>query len=192
MGPKMTHDVEIEIPDFLKHLSTWHGYPIPYTTLILQDGTPDFRVVDEAKRRNCIDKKLCGVCGEKLKRRIAFIGGPWSIENRTFIDPAMHLLCARFAAKTCPYLAGDKRQYATTPGKAEKEGSAKLTKLDQPRPERMAICVSEGYEQFLCVDEKHGTAQILIKSQKLKYIDWNAMPPSRCNDESKAENISTS
>jgi hypothetical protein len=36
------------IPEFLSHLKTYGGYPVPFTQLWI-DGKPDFRAVDPTK-----------------------------------------------------------------------------------------------------------------------------------------------
>lgn len=52
----------LTIPEFLSHLKTWGGYPVPFTTMWMGDK-PDFRVTDEARRLECINERLCAICG---------------------------------------------------------------------------------------------------------------------------------
>lgn len=89
------------------------GYPITWVTYIAPDGTPDFRVIDHARVAESMERKLCGLCGEPLTYYIAFIGGPMSVEHRLYSDPPMHVECAEYAMKTCPFLAIPNYQYAS-------------------------------------------------------------------------------
>lgn len=86
------------------------GYPIPHTVLI-QDGKPNFRVVDPEKAMHAVQEKLCGICGGKLGKYMAFVGGPRSIKSRCFTDLAMHSECASYALAVCPFLAMPKFSY---------------------------------------------------------------------------------
>lgn len=89
------------------------GYPILFTAWIRKDGTPDFRVSDEAKRRLCAASRLCGICGELLPYYITFLGGPLAVQNRVFGDPPMHAECADYSARVCPYLTTRAERKAT-------------------------------------------------------------------------------
>ncbi len=100
----------IEIPKFLSHLPVYVGFPIPFTTFV-HEGKPDFRVTDMEKWDACVRSQLCGICGRKLGEYSYFIGGPISVENRLFFDPAMHKDCAEYAARICPFLNGRKTEY---------------------------------------------------------------------------------
>lgn len=82
----------IEVPQFLSHLRTYRGHPVPFTQMWI-DGKPDFRVVDPEKSIKCIHEKLCAICGVKLGEFCYFIGGPLSKQNRLFVDPPMHEQC---------------------------------------------------------------------------------------------------
>ncbi len=62
----------IEVPQFLSHLRTYRGHPVPFTQMWI-DGKPDFRVVDPEKSIKCIHEKLCAICGVKLGEFCYFI-----------------------------------------------------------------------------------------------------------------------
>jgi hypothetical protein len=96
----------MDIPDFLSHLPTHGGLPVPFTVMYV-NGIPDFRVVDHDKRRACMTDRLCAICGRRLGEYAWFIGGPKSLEmSNLFMDPPQHEHCARFAIATCPFLSG--------------------------------------------------------------------------------------
>jgi hypothetical protein len=102
------------IPDFLSHLKTFNGLPVPFTQVWI-DGKPDFRAVDPAKTMQCVQEKLCAICGRRLGKKSCFIGGPLSKNNRLFTDPPMHRQCAEVAAHTCPFVSGKKLDYSDRP-----------------------------------------------------------------------------
>jgi len=75
------------------------GYPYLYML-----GEEQFISITPERLVNCIQRRLCGICGCRLDYWIAFVGGPRSIENRTFTDPPFHRECVDYAASVCPYL----------------------------------------------------------------------------------------
>lgn len=88
------------------------GYPVPWIALD-HKGKADFRVLDTKKVQQALTAKLCSICGKPMHSgEFAFVGGPLSIENRLFNDPAMHPGCAEYALKVCPFLAAPKFAYA--------------------------------------------------------------------------------
>ena len=105
---------QLNIPKYLALRPKWKGLPIPYTTMIKPDGDPDFRVTDQQRWVNCVTQGLCGLCGSKLMYWQAFIGGEKCKETHLFFDPAMHVECAEFAAKACPFIVGCKGYSITT------------------------------------------------------------------------------
>ncbi len=101
----------IEIPAFLSHLKTYGGYPVPFTQL-WTDSVPDFRAVDPERVSQCVNEKLCAICGVTLGEFCYFIGSDLSKENHLFTDPPMHEQCADFASKICPFVSGN-REYSS-------------------------------------------------------------------------------
>jgi hypothetical protein len=127
--------MKIEIPPFLSHLETYGDYPVPFVQQVI-NGKPDFRVVDRVKVLECVEEKLCAICGKDLGEFCFFIGGDKSKDNALFVDPPMHEPCAEFASKACSFLSGE-REYSQRPVdetvvRIEQMASAK-------RPERMYI-----------------------------------------------------
>lgn len=114
------------------------GYPIPHTVQMRPDGTPDFRVVDPAKWMRAARWRCCGICGEVLGARMAFVGGPLSIENRLFTDLPMHRDCATYALRVCPFLAAPSFAYSRRPP----QDTVAIAHVSERRPERfgMGIC----------------------------------------------------
>jgi hypothetical protein len=98
------------IPSCLAHLDTFAGMPVPFIVEYV-DGKPDFRKTDLDKLKRCIQFHLCGVCGKKLTLSCYWIGGPGSLISHYFTDHAMHLECAQWASKLCPFLSGRRWHY---------------------------------------------------------------------------------
>jgi len=98
------------IPERVARRPRYKGYPIPFTTLVVND-IPDFKGTDLDKWRDCITNRLCGICGERLDYWVWWLGGPACFEHGHFFDFAMHEDCARYSATICPYIAYT-RQYA--------------------------------------------------------------------------------
>jgi hypothetical protein len=101
----------IEIPQFLSHLKTHGGYPVPFVQMWI-DGKPDFRVVDPVKTTRCVHEQLCAICGFKLRELCYFIGGDLCKQNHLFTDPGMHEQCAEFSTRACAFLSGKKPKYS--------------------------------------------------------------------------------
>jgi len=97
----------MSIPDRMVLLQRYGGFPVPFTVLVdLVTGIPDFTATDMERWYAAVSERLCGVCGTPLDYWIWFIGGPQSMEIRSFFDPGMHEECARYALSVCPYLSG--------------------------------------------------------------------------------------
>jgi hypothetical protein len=116
------------------------GYPIFYCVIPEKPETPvDFRVLNPHKRFKCGKLELCGLCGEPLGYRKAFLGGPMCVADRAFGDAAMHLDCAEYAVQVCPFLATDLQyvDHDRMAAAAKKKGSTldidPLTTLAKPK-----------------------------------------------------------
>jgi hypothetical protein len=93
------------LPDHMKALPVdSRGFPIPFFVAKLDDGTYDFRIADTEKRQRAVDRDLCWVCGNRLRRTYAFVVGPMCVCTGTTSEPACHIDCALFSAQACPFL----------------------------------------------------------------------------------------
>jgi hypothetical protein len=98
----------VEMPRALrKRPRDRRGYPIPFIVLIDAQKRPHFTINNGERVIAAGRKKLCGLCGGKLRGDIAFVGGPVCFFSAmgAFSDPPMHAECARYAIRVCPYLA---------------------------------------------------------------------------------------
>lgn len=123
------------------------GYPVPYVTMLDPfTHEPDFRVLDIRRQAQCINDKLCGMCGEPLGRFIAFIGGPRSRDGHTFFDPGMHRECAEYAATVCPFISRENASYREITEEDTSKYTAFMTNQDDERPNpEMFIVITTSY-----------------------------------------------
>jgi hypothetical protein len=128
--------VKSEIPDFLSHLSTFNGYPVPFVQMYI-DGRPDFRVIDPERSDECVNDKLCAICGRGLGEYCYFIGGQLCKQKHLFLDAPMHEQCAEFASKTCPFVSGKKDEYSKRP--VDEAVTTIKQMASSVRPEKMFI-----------------------------------------------------
>lgn len=144
----MEQHEQLALPERMKDLPQYKGYPIPFTTFMREDEgapiqVPDFKITDTAKWAMCVNQKLCAICGQKLDYWMWFIGGPLSRDNRLFFDMAMHEECAKYAAATCPYLAYGKDHQADP---KLPEGTHIDEQASNVRPAELFLFVSRGYQ----------------------------------------------
>lgn len=121
------------------------GFPITFVTLITSDGHPDFTTIDAQKIIACIQQDLCGMCGLSNETEVAFIGGPLSVENGNFLDPPMHVDCARYAIKACPHIAIDTARYSK-PNLGGPEGRELFPHVSSDRPDKFGLLVTSSFE----------------------------------------------
>lgn len=139
---------QIPQPERLQRRPQHHGMPIPYTSLMLPDGTPDFRVTDYQAWVDVVTNRKCALCGESADLLLWFIGGAKCAEYRCFFDPAMHIDCALYAIEVCPFLACKSDYQPLATGKAAKAG----LKLDvsgiaaDTRPDQFFMYATTGYQ----------------------------------------------
>ena len=99
---------DVPMPELMRGLpKAPNGLPIPYIVMRDDEGRPQFVVNDIEKQVECLKRKLCPICGTKLKKELWFLGGPISAfhEYGSYFDTAMHHECMTYALIVCPYLA---------------------------------------------------------------------------------------
>jgi len=163
----------IPIPEQLKDRPLWRGYVVTYVTFVGRDGVPDFKVIDEKKRRGCLQRGLCGLCGKPLDKVIVFIGGPKCVEQRLFLDPPMHKDCALYAAQVCPYLRDAEAEYSDAPARHLGKDDTVIRDyedINPQRPDRLAIYYCRSYDMI------EGNGTWIAKAGKPTRVDWDVMP----------------
>ena len=129
-------------------LPKWKGFPIPYFATYRKDGTPDFKVVDEARRKNCAIHRVCWICGEALEYWVTFIGGPKSVDLRLFSDGPMHPECANDAMMICPFLLGQ-TDYGNNPDANKYDGIIQSDPHVSIAPTQMGILLTRKFSTIL-------------------------------------------
>jgi hypothetical protein len=122
------------------------GFPIPFAQWIAEDGTPDFRILDQERVGRCLRLRLCGLCGHKMGGHLFFIGGPACVAHGRFYDTAMCRDCALFALKACPHLARAKGRYSIAPAPALAPGyKFAVRDMMADKPEVFALMEARQY-----------------------------------------------
>ena len=99
-------DLPADIPARIRCLPVdERGYPVPWFVAWTSEGKPEFRAMDYSKFLRCLREKLCWVCGEHLKKHVAFVLGPMCAITRTTSEPPSHLDCAEWSVRACPFLS---------------------------------------------------------------------------------------
>jgi len=137
------------------------GFPVPFFAPIRM-GQPEFSMSDQLKLRRAIREQLCWVCGMPLIGKMAFVGGPLSVENRIFSDAPSHVECAEYAVQVCPFLAMP--NYVK---RACKDGIALPGQVDH-KPDRVAVYVTDGYKLVMMGDSPHR----LFRANPTAAITW--------------------
>lgn len=103
-----------DIPEFLRHLPTYRGYPVPYFVPKDKDGVFQFKYASSDKIASCIKYHKCGICFKPLvKGNYAFICGPIGLQNRIDGHAPMHEKCAEYSMRICPHIFYEATQRTT-------------------------------------------------------------------------------
>lgn len=99
----------IAIPDFLKHLPIYRGYPVPYFVPKDENGIYQLKYASAEKMNSCLAYHKCCVCFKPLtKEDYWFISGPMGLQNQTDGHTPMHKCCAEYSLSICPHLFFEK------------------------------------------------------------------------------------
>jgi hypothetical protein len=92
-------------PQIAKLPRDHRGYPI-FKMVTYPDGGHNFTGQSGDTVIECVEKKLCAICGEELGPVVAFLGpiGIFDVERRNVSDPPMHRECVEYAARVCPFI----------------------------------------------------------------------------------------
>lgn len=152
------------IPPRLAGRPVFRGMAVPYIVKILDDGTPDFKIQEEAIRVECLVRKKCALCGQPLDEEFVFIGGASCAKQGLFIDPANHEECALYAAAACPFLAKG-TGYAKNP----KNADAIIEIVSDKRPKVMILYYTRSFEIVRL------SGHIVAKAGPATKIDYDKM-----------------
>ncbi len=99
----------------------YRGLPVPYTVVWLPNAEkPDFTSIDSRRVSRILRNNLCGICSFPFETDIrVWLAGYHEakvIMSTWFTDPPMHLKCARYTLKVCPFYLHDKVREDTPDG----------------------------------------------------------------------------
>lgn len=97
-----------EVPRLMRTLERdARGYPVPFIVLRDKAGKPHFTINSSVLVADCVRKRLCSICGKRMGPLVWFVGGSRCFLHRmgAFLDPPLHLECAEYALRVCPFLA---------------------------------------------------------------------------------------
>jgi len=149
------------------------GFLITYVTTIGTDGKPDFRIIDHFKVIECIEERICGLCGESIGPLVSLIGGEECVVRRQFSDPPMHPECARYASQVCPFLTNQNAKYHNRDNPPAGIEVFSLPHISSQRPKRMAIYTTRAYDIMRFRTPGSRMVHCAIKPQKaVLKLEW--------------------
>jgi hypothetical protein len=86
------------------------GYPVPWFVATI-NGARDFRIADNEKFELAIRARRCWICGQGLGKCYAFVTTLMGVALGYAAEPPSHLECAKFAARSCPFLTNPAAKY---------------------------------------------------------------------------------
>jgi hypothetical protein len=80
---------------------------IPFIAEIGPDGVANFGVFDGDRVKDCLDGRLCAMCGDPMGTEIAFIGDREAlVTDKQWIEPPVHERCGEIAlGGLCPFMS---------------------------------------------------------------------------------------
>ena len=124
-------------------LQDHRGYPVPFFVQ-WRNGEPLFPLLDPHKWRRCVKHNLCWLCGQPLGRNFAFVVGPMCTINRISSEPPMHLDCATYGLRVCPFLVNPAMRRVPTARFGEVERPAGI--MDEGNPGVMALWTTRKFD----------------------------------------------
>lgn len=174
----MIHSLDVSVPKALRtRPKDKRGYPIPFVVFIDANKRPHFTVSSHERVAVAAKKRLCGLCGGKLKDGAWFIGGSRCFEDPrgAFIDPAMHEECARYAVQVCPYLGAPsygRRIDDRTVSAGNLPEDTVITTNAAPMPEDRPVLFGLGRcNGFIRIPQPNG-AEIFSPREGWTQIEW--------------------
>jgi hypothetical protein len=145
--------ITLEEPENIKKLPHFRGLPITAITFVGEDGTPNFKVIDNEKVRDCKDNKKCAICGQPLGWWIAFMVSEKEAQTRFIFESPNHEECLRYAFELCPWLYYSKAKYSD-PETVKADGMGTISSHPDrstinERPEKLGLYLCRGYDNVI-------------------------------------------
>jgi hypothetical protein len=163
-------NVTIEKPERIAKLPHYKGLPITATTLVDDNGVPNFKSIDNSKVWECKRDGKCAICGEALDYWLAFMVTEEEAEKRIIFESPQHVDCLKYAFQICPWLFYSKAKYSD-PKTVKMEGvtfghSHPDREKSLERQDMLGIYVCRSYENVIIKGYR------VCKVPKAKYIEW--------------------
>ena len=131
------------LPENMRDLpvDTRRGLPVPVMN-VLDDGSNDFTVTNTQWVIG--HPQDCGICGKPLGYWMAFVGGPKSTLNRSYLDPPFHEECAEAAMRLCPHMAIERHERA--PEHRVNKDAIAPDGFIADKPDAMFIAITRGFK----------------------------------------------
>jgi hypothetical protein len=135
----------IPIPEHLKHLPVYRGFPVPYfVPRGHKEGEFLFKFADKQRILNCVRYHKCCICFKPLfRKRYYFVSGPKGLANHVDSHPPMHEECARYSLEVCPHLFFEKAERTTD----DSDGGADFQIREKPK--EFFLVKADKYDLFL-------------------------------------------
>jgi len=137
-----------------------------------EDGEPDFTAVDARKAWTAGERRRCGLCGKRMDRWVAFIGGPSAAKQGLFLDPPMHVRCAEAALVLCPHMATQRTQRAR---RHKAEDVSTPDGFVETKPEEWCLYITRQYDQKLIPTGYLFLAAYPRKVRRYRYDEHGAL-----------------
>lgn len=161
----------MEMPDSIKMLEQYKGFPITATTLIV-DGKPNFKATDPEKVWEFKRDGKCSICGQSLNYWIAFMVTEEEAKTGLIYESPNHEACLRYAFKICPWLAYSNAKYTDLSKNTTLIGSHPDRALISGRPEKLGIYICKSYENVIIKKPYTQYVFRVCKVPKAKRIEW--------------------
>jgi hypothetical protein len=151
------------------------GYPVPFIVMTDKAGNPQFTINDHAKVRSCVNRKLCSICGKRHDALMWFVGGSRCFlhEHGAFIDPPLHLECAEYALRVCPFLAAPRYSKRVDDRKLKAENKPDdmaLVRVDYMNPLQPEIFGLGAANDLRVVTR--GPGDFILVVDDWHYVEW--------------------
>ena len=134
------------IPVRLAHRPTIGGLVVPYITPHTDDGRYLFGGVDPHRQWQCLNRRLCSVCGRALIEqpgdRLILLMRLSDLPQQRTSEPALDPVCAAYTQAACPMVAGRLSHYRSTPmrlGPGMAPGADQAARLGAPAEPWFAV-----------------------------------------------------
>jgi hypothetical protein len=158
-------------PERVARLPHYKGIPITYTTLVDENGKPDFKSTDSDKVWEVKRDQKCSICGEHLDYWVAFMVTEKEAQTQLIYENPNHEECLRYAFQLCPWLYYAKATYSDLT-KSSLEGytfghAHPDREISNERPSTLGIYITRSYKNVILPSRYR-----VCKVPAAKRIEW--------------------